>query len=93
MIKKNIEIAVPNEKEQRYIHQKLMSEIEIGIFKDETRKNLLNIIKRMKDEKGIEAVILGCTELPLILTKEEFGLPFINPTFAHIESIIKYTIE
>lgn len=90
---KNIEIIVPNQDEQHFIHDKLMKEIEIGIFKDETREELLNIIKRMKNENGIQGVILGCTELPLILTKEEFGIPFINPTVSHVESILKLCVE
>lgn len=91
--KKNIEIVVPHKEEQHYIHNKLMTEIEIGIFKDETREQLLNIIKRMKSEEGIEGVILGCTELPLILTKDEFDIHFINPTISHIDSILKYCME
>lgn len=91
--KKNIEIVVPNEEEQHYIHNKLMAEIEIGIFKEETREQLLNIIKRMKSEDGIQGVILGCTELPLILTKDHFDIPFINPTISHIDSILKHCME
>jgi aspartate racemase len=91
--RKNIEIVVPDEDEQHYIHNKLMTEIEIGIFKDETREGLLKIIKRMKSEEGIKGVILGCTELPLILTKDEFDIPFINPTISHVESILKYCVE
>ncbi len=91
--KKNIEIVVPDKDEQQYIHNKLMTEIEIGIFKDDTREGLLKIIKRMKSEKGIKGVILGCTELPLILTKSEFDIHFINPTVSHVESILNYCIE
>ena len=91
--KKNIEIVVPDKDEQQYIHNKLMTEIEIGIFKDETREGLLKIIKRMKSEEGIKGVILGCTELPLILTKSEFDIPFINPTVSHVESILKHCME
>lgn len=91
--RENIEIVVPNEDEQHYIHNRLMTEIEIGIFKDETREGLLKIIERMKDEEGIKGVILGCTELPLILTKDEFDMPFINPTISHVESILKYCVE
>jgi aspartate racemase len=91
--RENIEIVVPDEEEQHYIHSKLMTEIEIGIFKNETREGLLKIIRRMKDEEGIKGVILGCTELPLILTREEFDMRFINPAISHVESILKYCIE
>ena len=91
--KYNIEIIVPGKKEQDYIHDKLISEIEFGIFLDETRDGLLHIIKRMIDEDLIKGIILGCTELPLILTKNEFGIPFINSTRVHVESIIQYYLK
>lgn len=91
--KNNIKILVPNEKEQEYIHSKLMTEIEFGIFLEETRDGLLDIIKRMIDEDLIEGIILGCTELPLILTKDEFGIPFLNTTKIHVESIISYYLD
>lgn len=87
--KSNITIVVPKEEEQEYIHNKLMTEIELGQFLDETRNELLNIVKRMLDEDSIEGVILGCTELPLILTKDEFSIPFLNTTKIHVESIIE----
>jgi len=91
--KYNVVVFVPHEKEQEYIHSKLITEIEFGIFLDETREGLLNIIKRMIDEDLIEGIILGCTELPLILTKDEFGIPFLNTTKIHVESIINYYLE
>jgi len=81
-------LVTPSEKEQQYIHQKLMTEIEQGVFLDSTREGLLKIVKRMLAEDSIDGVILGCTELPLILTKDEFGIPFLNTTKIHVESII-----
>lgn len=88
--KNNVQIFVPNEKDQEYIHNKLMTEIELGNFLDETRKGLIDIIKRMIDDNSIEGIILGCTELPLILTKGELGIPFLNTTQIHVESIIRH---
>lgn len=91
--KANIQLFVPSEKEQDYIHEKLMTEIELGDFLDETREGLIDIIKRMINDNSIEGVILGCTELPLILTKNELGIPFFNTTQIHVESIIKHFIS
>lgn len=90
--KNDIQIIVPNQEEQQYIHHKLMTEIEFGNFLDETREGLLNIIKKMKDESSIEGLILGCTEFPLILTRDEFGIPFFNTSKIHVDSIIRYYI-
>jgi len=88
----NISIVVPSEKEQEYIQHKLMTEIELGQFIEETRNDLLTIVKRMIDEDLIEGVILGCTELPLILSKDEYDIPFLNTTMIHVESAIKYCL-
>lgn len=86
--KSGIELAVPTAQEQPYIHQKLMTEIEQGIFLDSTREGLLKIVKRMIVEDSIEGVVLGCTEIPLILTKDEFGIPFLNTTQIHVDRIL-----
>lgn len=88
-----ISIVVPSEKEQQLIHHKLFSEIELGIFKDSTRDELLAIAKRMVDEQGVDSLILGCTELPLILTESKYGIPFLNTSVIHCESIISHCIE
>ena len=78
--------------EQQYIHNKLISEIEFGIIKNSTRQELLSIAKRMIDEDSIDGLILGCTELPMILEKDEYGIPFLNTTAIHIDSIVDYCI-
>jgi len=92
-ISKGMSVVVPSEKEQQLIHHKLFSEIELGIFKDSTREKLLAIAKRMVDEEGVDALILGCTELPLILTESKYGIPFLNTTAIHCESIIKHCLQ
>jgi len=81
-------VTVPPVEDQEYIHDKLMTEIELGIITKETRAGLLEIIQRMLKTEKIDGVILGCTELPLILTEDAFGLPFLNTTAIHVESII-----
>lgn len=86
----DIQVIVPSVPDQDYIHDKLMTEIELGIFTEETRKGLLTIIERMIAVDRIDGVILGCTELPLILEKSEFGIPFLNTTAIHVESIVDY---
>lgn len=92
-IAKGISVIVPSVEDQRLIQQKLFSEIELGIFRDSTREELFAIAKKMVDENGIDSLILGCTELPLILTEERYGIPFLNTSAIHCESIIQYCIE
>lgn len=90
--KKGISIVVPNEQEQDYINKKLFTEIMFHNIVEDTRQGLLRIVKRLVDSESIEAVILGCTELPLILTKDEYGIPFLNTTRIHAESAVDYCL-
>jgi aspartate racemase len=92
-ISKGMSVVVPLEEEQHAIHQRLFSEIELGIIKDSTREELLQIAKRMIEEDHIDSLILGCTELPLILTERRYGIPFLNTSAIHCESIIRYCID
>lgn len=87
-----ISVVVPDGMEQQYIHEKLFSEIERGVFLEETRRGLLIIIRRLMADAAIDGVILGCTELPLILTKSEFGIPFLNTTEIHTRRIFEHYI-
>lgn len=88
-----ITLIVPNEEEQKYIQQKLFSEIEHGVFLEDTRNGLLNIIQRLIRDESIDGVILGCTELPLILTKDAYGIPFLNTTEIHALQISECYME
>lgn len=90
--RRGMSIVVPDKNDREFIHNKLMSEIELGIFKDSTRDDLLSIVRRMIDDESIDSLILGCTELPLILDKNQYGIPFLNTTAIHTDSIVEYCI-
>jgi len=85
-----IEVVVPSEEDQRTIHGIYMNELVPGIYKPESRAVLLEIVDRMRETEGIDGVILGATELPLILREEQYsGVPFLNTTKIHIEAAIE----
>ena len=87
-----ISVVVPDVQDQQFIQEKLVTEIELGIIKEDTRIALLSIIERMKEQDNIEAAILGCTELPLILGVNDAKVPLLNTTAIHVEEICKYCI-
>ena len=89
-----IEIITPGPAERDFIHGKYLSELLRGVFLDETRHSLIEIAQSMRDEHGIGALILGGTELPLILTsEEEVGIPLLNTTAIHVQSIVERMLE
>lgn len=91
--KYDINISIPNESEMEYINQKLFNEIELGVYKEDTKREILKIISHMKDRDAIDSVVLGCTEFPIMFPDDEYeNLKFINTTKTHISDIIKTCI-
>lgn len=87
-----ITLALPGDAEQDYIHERYMGELVNGVFLPETRAGLIAIARRLKDEEGIEGLILGGTELPLILRGEDSadaGVPFLDTTQIHVRAIVE----
>ena len=84
-----IEIFVPEPDEQEFIHQKYMNELLTGIILPETRDALLKIAIQMQQRHAIQGLILGGTELPLILRGEAPpGLRFLDTTQIHVNAIV-----
>jgi aspartate racemase len=85
---RDITVVVPNAEEIEYIQNKIYSEVEFGIIKEETKSRFLAIIDRITDEHRVEGVVLGCTELPMLLKAEDFNLHYIDTTAVHIAAIV-----
>jgi aspartate racemase len=89
MARVGIALVVPSSEEQDYIHEKYMQELVKGDFRPETRERLLAVIERLRIDDGVDGVILGGTELPLILRDEKAaGLPLLDTTRIHVEAIV-----
>jgi len=85
----DIKLVTPNEEEQNYIHTIYLGELLKDVFLPETRAKLLAIADTMRARDGIEAVILGGTELPLLLRDEEHnGMPLLDTTHIHVDRLI-----
>ena len=85
-----ISLVVPEHEEQAYIHDKYMNELVNGIFLPDTRDGLLGIVKRLKEREKIQGLILGGTELPLILREvPDRGIPFLDTTQIHVKAIVE----
>ena len=92
-IENGIEVIVPTESEMELINEKISAELELGIVKDETLTAFQHIITRMRDEEGIEAIVLGCTELPLLLNDEVSPVPCLDTMQIHIQAIVETILD
>ena len=87
--KKRIQLVVPDADEQEYVHDHYMSELVQGIFLPKTRERVLAIVDQMKLRDGIQGVILGGTELPLLFRDAPGpGLPILDTTKIHVERAV-----
>lgn len=84
-----IELVAPSPDDQDYIHDRYMNELILGVFPDETRARMLTIVERLRQQAGIQGLILGGTELPLILREETYqGIPFLDTTKIHVRRAV-----
>src|SRR5258708_1974175 len=87
--KAGITLVVPEPDEQEYIHDKYMNELVHGILLRETRERLLGILDTMKERDDVEALILGGTELSLIIKDAEHdGMSILDTTKIHVARIV-----
>ena len=83
-------LLVPAEGEQQYIHERYLGELVHGVFRSETRERLVAIIQAMKKREDIEAVVLGGTELPLILREAgDQGIQFLDTAQIHVQRAVE----
>jgi aspartate racemase len=86
----DVQLVMPNDREQEFIHGKYFNELLNDLFLPETRTALLAIADEMKARRGIEGLILGGTELPLLLRDEEHnGIRLLDTTRIHVDRLIK----
>jgi aspartate racemase len=90
----DIKLVTPNAEEQDYIHKKYFGELLKDTFLPETRTKFLAIADEMKARDGIEALILGGTEIPLLLrTEEHNGIQLLDTTRIHVDRLIEEMLK
>lgn len=92
--KYGINVIIPDSDKQDYIHNKYMTELVFNKIVPETKEQLIQIIRELKEKESIEGFILGGTELPLILKQSDFvDIKIFNTTEIHVDSIVAKILE
>ena len=89
LIDAGIEVCIPDKEDRELVAKRIFEELELGIVKEETLKEFQDLISKMKNGQGIQAVILGCTELPLLLNEKNSPLPVLDSVEIHIKKLIE----
>ena len=92
LLKFNITPLIPADDEREFIHSSIYTELGKGIFREETKSKYLDIIDDLKN-KGAEAVIFGCTEIPLLIRQEECPLPVFDTLLIHATASVDFALK
>ena len=88
--RRGIAIVVPNDEQRRWIHDRYVGQLLRGEFRDETRDGVISIVRRLRKEQNIDGVILGGTELTLLLSAPVVAeVPALDTTALHVAAIVK----
>lgn len=88
-----LEVIVPNTQEKRnYIQHTVKEELGRGIINEYTKDNYIKIVNELIAE-GAEGIILGCTEIPLLIGQKDFDIPVFDTTQIHTAAIIDFVLQ
>lgn len=87
-----IEVIIPTETERNYIHHVIYDELVQGKIKDESRKGFQQIIENL-EKMGAEGVILGCTEIPLLISSADVNIHVFDTTAIHAEKAVEWALK
>lgn len=91
LLQQDIELMLPDAGERQYIHQTIFDELDRGLLLPETKARYLAIIQNLIVE-GAEAVILGCTEIPLLIKPEDCSIPVFDTTLIHARAAARFAL-
>jgi len=87
LAREGIAVLTPDEEERAFIDQSIVHELSVGTFEPATRDRYLDACRRRIDRDGVDGVILGCTEIPLLIGPDDLPVPVIDTTRAHAAAI------
>ena len=91
--KYELKVIIPDETEQDYINTVIFDELCAGKFTEKSKNGYIKIINRLVEEEGAEGIILGCTEIPLLVKQEDVSVPIFDTTAIHAEAAVEYALE
>jgi aspartate racemase len=90
--KYGIEVVTPNLSERDYINTVIFDELCRNDIRENSRTEFVSIINRLADDVGAQGVILGCTEIPLLIQTGDVKIPVFDTTRIHAEAAVNYAL-
>lgn len=89
---RGVSTLVPDRKDQEFVNRVIYEELIRGLVKPESKKGYVRVVKKLK-EKGAEGIVLGCTEIPLLIKEKDCGVRLYDTTLIHAEKALNYAIS
>ena len=90
--KHGIDVIIPGKEEQDYILKVLWEELSLGVLKEESKQGYLKIIDKLVSQ-GAEGIVLGCTEIPLLIRQQDTEIKVFDTATVHAEKALQYAIQ
>lgn len=87
-----INSLVPKKEDRLFIHSSIVNELLKETFKPETKQKFLNIISDL-EQKGAKGIVLGCTEIPLLIKQADTHLPVFNTLEIHAKAAVEFAVN
>ena len=88
----NIDVVIPEENERAIIHDVIYNELCKGIINEVSKEMYIKIINNLASE-GAEGVVLGCTEIPLLISQKDVTIPVFDTTKIHAVSAVEFALN
>ena len=87
LVERGIEVLIPEGDDIELVNRVIFDELCLGIVKEESRAEYLRVIAALQ-QRGVQGILLGCTELGLIVAKEDVSLPLFDTTEIHAKKAL-----
>lgn len=87
-----IETIIPNKNDRQIIHDVIYDELSKGVLNPDSKQSYLKIIQKLIDA-GAEGIILGCTEIPLLILQDDVNVPTFDTTTIHATEVFKLALN
>lgn len=91
LAEKNISTVIPGDEEIEYINDAIYNEMGKGIFLPERKARVIQIINQLQ-QRGAAGVVLGCTELPILIKQEDVSIPIFDTTYIHAKAAVDFAL-
>ena len=89
---RGIRVLIPDESDIETVNRVIYDELCLGVIRDESRQEFVRIIRDLQG-KGAEAVILGCTEIGLLVSQKDSPLPVFDTTILHAAKAAEFAVS